>query len=90
LNYSQLIAIIMARGQPIPPVVQWIIIRLATIMKWDIVAAYTGVSLRSVEHILSHFNKTGTVNTPPEDKETIVKHHLTDYDTRVLFLTSGY
>jgi hypothetical protein len=55
-------------------------------MNRETVAAYTGVSLRSVERILTHFNKTQTIKMPPEDKEVVAKRYLRDYDTRVCAL----
>jgi hypothetical protein len=59
---------------------------LATIMNRETVAAYAGISLRSVEHILAHFNKTQTIKMPPEDNEVVAKRYLRDYDTRVCVL----
>jgi hypothetical protein len=76
----------MARGQQTPPAIQWIVIRLATIMNRESVAAYAGISLRSVERILAHFNKTQTIKMAPEHGEVVARRYLRDYDTRVRVL----
>jgi transposase len=51
----------MARGKAIPEAVQWIIIRLSTVMAADDVAMYTDVGVRSVNRVLRHFKQTGEI-----------------------------
>ena len=51
----------MPHGQKISPDVQWIVIRLSRLLRKEQIAIYTGVSIRSIERILEHFQKHGTV-----------------------------
>lgn len=72
----------MVAGKAIPESVQWIIIRLSTIMAVDDIATYTDVGTRSVKRILAHFRQTGDVDIA---KRAGLHLHRTlcDYDIQV-------
>jgi transposase len=51
----------MTRGQFHTPKIQWIMVRLSTRISKEEVSASTGVSIRSVERIIQHYNKYGSM-----------------------------
>jgi hypothetical protein len=60
----------MTRGRFHSPEVQRIVIRLSATMPKEDISVYTGVPIRSVERIIAHFNKHGSVKTIDFRKET--------------------
>lgn len=71
----------MARGSKIPSDVQYIVIRLSSIMKPEDIAIYTGISRQSVLRILRYFTLHGTIENKKERKKKGV--HLRDMDLEV-------
>lgn len=83
LQYSQQP---MTRGKKITDDVQWIVIRMATTMPKEDVSQFTGVSIRTVERILSLYAKTGGINAKDLRSESGTvgrKLQLSDIDLRV-------
>ena len=72
----------MARGTKIPAEVQWIVIRLSSLLKKDDIAIYTGISVRSVERILMHFHAHGTIQVR-ESLQQVKRRHLRELDVEV-------
>ena len=71
----------MARGSKMPPDVQYIVIRLSSIMKPENIAIYTGISRQSVLRILQYFSLHGTIEHKKERKKKGT--HLRDMDLEV-------
>jgi hypothetical protein len=69
--------------QKISTDVQWIIIRLQSLLRKEDISAYTGVSLRSIERILKYFNTHRTVKVPELEKRRYQSTHLRDLDVEV-------
>ena len=53
--------ILMVKGQKTSPEVQEIILHLSTLLSHENIAIYTGSSLHTVERVLHHFRKCGTI-----------------------------
>jgi transcription initiation factor IIE alpha subunit len=71
----------MTRGSKIPAEVQWIVIRLSSLLKKEDISVYTGISVRSVERILLYFHAHGTIQS--RESEQGRKKHLRDLDVEV-------
>jgi DNA-binding transcriptional regulator LsrR (DeoR family) len=69
-------------GKRISEDVQWIIIRLSTIMSREDIAMYTGVSQRKIDKVLSTFNKEGTVKATTSQRPHVYAS-LCDDDVQV-------
>jgi CRP-like cAMP-binding protein len=54
----------MVNGRAISPDIRRMIIRLSYRLTKEDLSVYTGLSVRSVEHILSHFRKYGSIQAP--------------------------
>jgi CRP-like cAMP-binding protein len=72
----------MARGARIPAEVQWIVIRLSSLLKKDDIAIYTGISVRSVGRILMHFQAHGTIQVC-ESLQQVKRRHLRELNIEV-------
>src|ERR1700731_1327591 len=57
----------MPHGHKISADVQWIVVRLSSLLEPLDFSTYKGVSLRSVERILQYFNTHGTVQVSEQD-----------------------
>jgi hypothetical protein len=72
----------MLRGRKISSDVQWIIIRLSSLLRKEDIAMYTGISVRSIVEILRHFNTHGTVEDSEQERKER-KWLLRDLDVEV-------
>jgi len=73
----------MVQGKAIPEPVQWIVVRLSTLMPLEEVCMYTDVSKRSVERIMAHFRRTGSIMVPASKAKHQLHRALCDYDVEV-------
>jgi len=80
----------MAKGKTIPPDIQWIVVRLSSIMDTLSIAAYVDIGERSVRRILAHFNEHEMVRDPKSRDphlalERSSRHRLRELDIEYLF-----
>jgi hypothetical protein len=54
----------MTKGRPISWDIQWVVVRMSRTVPLQEIAVYTDISIRSIERILAHFRKFGSVITP--------------------------
>jgi hypothetical protein len=74
----------MPRGYKISADVQWIIVRLSSLLRKEDISIYTGISLRSVINILQYFNMHGTIeDRVPEKKKG--RKQLRDLDVEACY-----
>ena len=57
----------MPQGKPISKEVQWIVIRLGTVLSPEYVAMYLNISKQKIRAILTHHKRTGEVDTPRQE-----------------------
>lgn len=72
----------MGQGKATPEAVQWIVVRLSSVMSEEDIAMYADISLHTVQRILSHFNRTHEVIVPKSSK-CHTQSALCDYDIEV-------
>jgi hypothetical protein len=72
----------MTRGSEIPVAVQWIIIRLSSLLQKEDISIYTGVSIRAVARILQYYRMHGGIKTQNAE-ERRGNRHLRDLDVEV-------
>ncbi|KIO09220.1 hypothetical protein M404DRAFT_104481, partial [Pisolithus tinctorius Marx 270] len=83
----------MPQGQKISPELQWAIVRLSSIIGKDHIAAGLDLSIRTVRHVLSHFDAHGTIPyLPPmealsDEGKKKGNRHLRDADVEFLLGT---
>jgi len=79
----------MPQGKSLAADVQWIVIRLASVMTKDNIAFYTGVSARTIERILERYNHTGTIKFTDKrsNRPLGIGRHLSDENYRVRSLS---
>jgi transposase len=78
----------MPRG--ILPEVQWIVIRLSSLLVKDHISIYTGLSVRSIERILEHFNAHRTIIITRSQEKKQWKKHLRNVDVEVSSIPLWY
>jgi hypothetical protein len=72
----------MVQGQAVPDAIQWIIIRLSTLMPSHEISGYTDISDRKIRGILAHFKKTGGIKVSKREQVTL-HNSLQDEDIQV-------
>lgn len=72
----------MPSGQPVSEAIQWIIVRLSTMMSTEDIGACTDLSDRKVRAIITHFKKTGGVDVAKRERASL-HHSLKDEDIQV-------
>jgi hypothetical protein len=72
----------MVKGRVICAEVQQIIVRMTTSFSDNEISMYTGVSIRKVQEIRRHFDKTGMVTVPVRSRPKS-KRSLSDEDIEV-------
>ena len=63
----------MPQGKPISEEVQWIVVRLGTVLLPEDVAMYLNISERKIRAILTHHKRTGEVDTPRREQPNIYR-----------------
>ena len=82
-------SVAMPQGQKSSSELQWAIMRLSRIIGKDHIAVGLDLSIRTVRHVLSHFDAYGIIPYPPPPEEPLdagVKkghRHLRDADVEV-------
>jgi hypothetical protein len=72
----------MPVGQPVSEAVQWIVVRLGTMMSNEDISACTDLSDRKIRGIIAHFKKTGSVDVPKRERASLHRS-LKDEDIQV-------
>jgi hypothetical protein len=73
----------MAQGKPIPEDVQWIIIRLGTVMTPEDISMYTNVNERTIRKILKFFKETEGIYVRDRSNEVRLNRSLNNCDIEV-------
>ena len=73
----------MGAGKPIPECVQWIVVRLSTCLSVEEICMYADISKSSVDRILAHFRRTGTVPVHASRSQHRFRKALCDKDVEV-------
>ena len=77
----------MVKGKTVSSDIQRIVVWLSAHLSKEDISTYTGVSHRTVQQILQHFEETGAI--PDEEKERQRSQVLHDEDVNVSMPASG-